>query len=133
MLIRMNIKKASKQTYILLVLVFFLSFLIGILRLNCYVLGDEVKAEVVKTEFNQGVERITVKLGNKTRVVKGYYSDKQYLAGSHYPVHKFGPVLTTKIDVSTSFILMLIGFSGIVVCLYKLTLLHILKEEKEKE
>lgn len=129
----MNTKKASNQTYKLLVLVFFISFLIGILRLNCYVLGDEIKAEVVKIEFNQGVERITVKLDNKTRVVKGYYSDKNYLAGSYYPVHKFGPVITTKIDVSTSFILMLIGLAGIFVYLYKITLLHILKEEKEKE
>lgn len=117
-----------KKPRLLIIVVCFLCFLVGMLRLDCYVLGEEVQAKIVSTEFNQGVARIKIKVDDKVKTVKGYYSD---MNKKTYTVHKLGNVITTKIDVHTSFLLIIVGALGITVSLYKVVKYHLIGQENE--
>ena len=117
-----------KKPRFLIIIVCFLCFLVGMLRLDCYVLGEEVQAKVISTEFNQGVARIKIKIYDKVKTVKGYYSD---MDKKTYTVHKMGNIITTKIDVPTSFFLIIVGALGIIVSLYKVVKYHLIGQENE--
>lgn len=117
-----------KKPRFLIIIVCFLCFLVGMLRLDCYVLGEEVQAKVISTEFNQGVARIKIKISDKVKTVKGYYSD---MDKKTYTVHKMGNIITTKIDVPTSFFLIIVGALGIIVSLYKVVKYHLIGQENE--
>lgn len=117
-----------KKPRFLIIVVCFLCFLVGMLRLDCYVLGEEVQAKVILAEFNQGVARIKIKIDDKVKTVKGYYSD---MDKKTYTVHKMGNIITTKIDVPTSFFLIIVGALGIIVSLYKVVKYHLIGQENE--
>lgn len=117
-----------KKPRFLIIIVCFLCFLVGMLRLDCYVLGEEVQAKVISAEFNQGVARIKIKIDDKVKTVKGYYSD---MDKKTYTVHKMGNIITTKIDVPTSFFLIIVGALGIIVSLYKVVQYHLIGQENE--
>lgn len=119
-----------KNLRFFIILVCFLCFLVGMFRLDCYVLGEEVNAKVISTEFNQGVARIKIKVDDKVKTVKGYYSD---MNKKTYTVHKKGDIITTKIDVPTSFFLIIVGAVGIIVSLYKAVKSHLIRLENEND
>lgn len=121
--------KDKKKTYILFIFIFFICFLVGMLKLNCYCLGKETTAKVVKTKFIKGVEEITITVDGKNRVVKGYYSDRKYKEGMDYPIHKLGKIITTEIDLTTSFIILIVSVIAEFYLLYKLVIIHIIQQQ----
>ena len=50
-----------------------------------------------------------------------------------YTVHKKGDIITTKIDVPTSFFLIIVGAVGIIVSLYKAVKAHFIRLANEKD
>lgn len=110
-------------------IVFTLCFLVGIIKLDCYVLGERINADIISSEFDNGVAKLNVVVSYKNRTVKGYYSD---IEAGQVEIHKLGNILTTKIDVPTSFLLMIIGGIGDFYLLYKLTVYQVMKKEEEE-
>ena len=120
--------KEKKVIYVLVLIVSSICFLIGSLRLSAYCLGEERVAEVKYSEFNQGVNQIIIEYKGKIKKVKGYYGDSKEKG---YPIHDYKGIVTTKIDIPTSFMLMIFGFIGISYISFKLLVYHLLNKEKE--
>lgn len=121
--------KEKKVIYLLVLIVSSICFLIGSLRLSAYCLGEEREAKIKYSEFNQGVNQIIIEYKGKIKKIKGYYGDSK--DKESYPIHDYKGIVTTKIDIPTSFMLMIFGFIGISYISFKLLFYHLLSNEKE--